>query len=841
MVWVSIIVALVMAVIGELLRPKPKFNNPKPSAVGDFSFPTVDSSRVIPVFWGTCKFAGPNVTWFGDLKIVTLKKKVKTGWFSSKNVIIGYNYYLGAQLVFAYGPVDAFTEVRVDDKKISIYPYLPGLGQTTPPEAAYEFTGDVATFMMYGPTILDNGDPPNGVIGPAKLYRGSFEQPPNLYLGQQWGEADMSAFRPLFYMVLERCYLGNSDTPPPISVIARRCPNQLGLTGGKHNINGDSNIACAVYEVMTNNMWGMKIPESKIDVQSFVDCGNTLADEALGISMLVQTAMGGKDLIAEMLRHADGVVYADPVTGLYTMTLAREIPEEEQDELLVVDDSCIIKDSFEFSRSSWELTKNTIIVQYTDRVTFNVKPVQYQDLANIDVRGGMIDSEEFSYLGFSNAVAALNTAARVSKMKASPLVSAKMSLNRVGYRLRPGSAFWLRKPNRGIGNLLMRVIEINYGTLDDPAIKITAMEDVFAVGAIAYLPPGDSEWQPPVGAIVPFTQRRLIEAPAFGAEDTSMRFAITLAVPPTGAVIGYDVWSDPAGGSTFRLTNSIYSLTPSGTLVAGMSRTGPEVDTVGFTVTALVNAEEIVPDESQNARENGENLLVIDNEIIAWQAIVDNGNGTHTITGLFRGVLDTQPEDHPTGSRVYFLSDGAGTTNEDGYAQDVTVNARLLPKSINSIVDIGAVTTVSLTTAARALRPLPPSRLRMNDEVVGSGAAYTGDIAFTWAHRNRFDQDIVPRSAVSRTPESGTTYNIRVYTSSNALLASRLGVSSVVSSGIIRLAVAGDMRLEIEAVRGGYVSWTKLTGYFSYTPASGATTNEIIVSDPIYILDGGGA
>jgi hypothetical protein len=204
-------------------------------------------------------------------------------------------------------------------------------------------------------------------------------------------------------------------------------------------------------------------------------------------------------------------------------------------------------------------------------------------------------------------------------------------------------------------------------------------------------------------------------------------------------------------------------------------------------------------------------------------------------------VLDTQPEDHPTGSRVYFLSDGAGTTNEDGYAQDVTVNARLLPKSINSIVDIGAVTTVSLTTAARALRPLPPSRLRMNDEVVGSGAAYTGDIAFTWAHRNRFDQDIVPRSAVSRTPESGTTYNIRVYTSSNALLASRLGVSSVVSSGIIRLAVAGDMRLEIEAVRGGYVSWTKLTGYFSYTPASGATTNEIIVSDPIYILDGGGA
>ena len=32
MVWVAIVVALVMAVVGELLRPKPKFNDPKPSA-----------------------------------------------------------------------------------------------------------------------------------------------------------------------------------------------------------------------------------------------------------------------------------------------------------------------------------------------------------------------------------------------------------------------------------------------------------------------------------------------------------------------------------------------------------------------------------------------------------------------------------------------------------------------------------------------------------------------------------------------------------------------------------------------------------------------------------------
>lgn len=825
MVWVAIVVALVMAVVGELLRPKPKFNDPKPSAVGDFSFPTADASRVIPIFFGTCKMQGPNVVWFGDLTIITLKKKVKTGWFSSKRIVTGYNYYLGVQLVYAYGECDEFIELRIDDK--------------VAPISTTAFTGDVCSFTINAPTILDNDDPPNGVKGPCKLYKGTFTQPPNMYLSAIWDEPDMSAFRPLLHLVMEKCYLGNTDTPPPISIIARRCPNQLGLTGGRHNVNGDSNIACAVYEVMTNNMWGMKIPEDKIDVDSFIACGNTLADEALGISMLVQTAMLGRDLVAEMLRHADGVIYADPVTGLYTMTLAREIPSDEQDELLIVDDSSILPDTFEFSRSSWEMTKNTIIVQYTDRATFETTPVQYQDLANIDVRGGMIDSEEFSYLGFSNSTAAMNTAARVSKMKASPLVSAKMSVNRIGYQLRPGSAFWLRKPNRGLANVLMRVIEINYGTLDDPAIKITAMEDIFAVNAVAYVPPDPSDWTPPVGAVVPFSQQRLIEAPAFGAEDMSRRYVITMGVPSSNGVIAYDVWTDTAGGTNFAQTNAVDALTPSGVLVAGLSRTGPETgDTL--TIAATVGVSDIDAGTG-GSREAGENLLLVGNELMAWEGITDNNNGTYTITGLYRAVLDTQPQDHGSGARVFFMSEGAGTTNEDGYGGDLTLNTKLAPKSIVDTVPLADVTAMSITTAARALRPLPPGRLRINSAVVGAGAAYTGDMTFSWAHRNRLDDNIVSQAEASRTPEEGTTYNIRVYTSSNALLASALDVSSAASSGVMRFAVSGDMRIEIEAVRDGYTSWSKRVGYFSYTPAGGATANEIIVDEPEYVLDGGGA
>ena len=43
MCWVSIIVAIIMAIVGELIRPKQKSNTGKPAGLGDFQFPTSEA------------------------------------------------------------------------------------------------------------------------------------------------------------------------------------------------------------------------------------------------------------------------------------------------------------------------------------------------------------------------------------------------------------------------------------------------------------------------------------------------------------------------------------------------------------------------------------------------------------------------------------------------------------------------------------------------------------------------------------------------------------------------------------------------------------------------------
>ncbi len=81
--WIALATSLVVTVVGELLRPKQNPMNAKPSSLDDFDVPTAEEGRTIPVICGKVKIDGPNVTWYGDLGVVPLKKKVKTGLFSS--------------------------------------------------------------------------------------------------------------------------------------------------------------------------------------------------------------------------------------------------------------------------------------------------------------------------------------------------------------------------------------------------------------------------------------------------------------------------------------------------------------------------------------------------------------------------------------------------------------------------------------------------------------------------------------------------------------------------------------------------------------------------------------
>ncbi len=63
--WVSLIIAVVSAVLAYALTPAPP--TPKPPTLSDIEVPTASQSRAIPVVFGTYLVKSPNVVWYGDL------------------------------------------------------------------------------------------------------------------------------------------------------------------------------------------------------------------------------------------------------------------------------------------------------------------------------------------------------------------------------------------------------------------------------------------------------------------------------------------------------------------------------------------------------------------------------------------------------------------------------------------------------------------------------------------------------------------------------------------------------------------------------------------------------
>lgn len=72
------------------------------------------------------------------------------------------------------------------------------------------------------------------------------------------------------------------------------------------------------------------------------------------------------------------------------------------------------------------------------------------------------------------------------------------------------------------------------------------------------------------------------------------------------------------------------------------------------------------------------------------------------------------------------------------YPSDLTLYAKLLPKTPRGVLPIASAVQMQLTTASRAWAPLPPGNVKLNGQPYATWpATTTGDVTLSWSHRNR--------------------------------------------------------------------------------------------------------
>ncbi|MBI1751651.1 MAG: hypothetical protein HY014_16415 [Acidobacteria bacterium] len=658
---------------------------------------------------------------------------------------VGFRYYAGMLLKLCLGPVDLL-ELKADGKS-----FWTGVS-----------TGGVLN--IDAPGLFGGEDSGGGLSGTINFLPGSLTHAVDPYLQSQLG-SPLPAWRGVATLVWrgpsaggENGYLGTSKRIAPISAVVRRLPSNLGLPNAVTNLNGDANAAEVIYELLTNPDCGMTQPASMIDLASFQAAANQLASEGLGISATWDNDRPVRDFMDDILRTIDGACFVDFKTGQWTFKLARG---GYNIATLPVLDESIITILEGYSESAIDESTNQVQLTYTDRASgFVERQVQAASFSNIRQQDAVVN-QALSYPMISRSDMAAKLADRDLRAICTSLAKGDLICNRVARNLLPGDVFVLRWGPLGLDQVVCRVLRTSRGTLKNRAIRISFLKDVFSLGQALYGAPAVSGWTNPIQDPAACPAQQLLEAPYHLTRQDAPKLLI-MGQRPNGSCQTYDIWvkkTFPSADADFTYRGTGLAFAPVGTLTSAYGMTNA-VDEVGFTVSGSSDLAALAPVLDSELRLGANVAYFESGEAIVFRQPVANGDGTWTLTGIWRGVFDTVPQAHAAGERIWFGAYGQASTDESFAAGD-TLAARLLPSGFRGTLALASGLLSNLNLVGRAAKPYPPAGLTVNG--LATLTTSVGDAAAAWVHRNRLTQALVVRQDDPGQAAPEGTYTVRAY------------------------------------------------------------------------------
>lgn len=722
---------------------------------GEADAPNIDEGATVPVVFGSVLTGRQSVSWYGGLNNEPIRQS---------GVTTGYKYSLTAQLSICMGPVDDIREIRFEDNVVE--------------GATWTETTDYWDATINSPDLFGGEDKEGGVVGNVRIYKGTTTQTPDVEM-TTLVNASLPAYRRVCYAMLHDCYIGTSSRLKPMSLLVERCPNGLGVPDGKHVVSShrDSNVVCALYDVLTNPIWGAAVPTDQIDTAQWQAAALVAFDEGLGVSVTLSSPGDLDSVVQGFLRYLDGVIYDDPATGLISIQLIRE-GDLSSALALTADEVSEVS----ISRISWVDLKSTVKVTWTNpERNYETGGVMAQNSAVVRALGGAVDLETIDSPGFTSATVATEAATRSLRALSYPLSKVEVKGNRALALLRVGKPFHLTWQRPTI-SAYYRVTEVNFGSSSDPFPTVNAVEDVFAAASNTFTPP--TSGGTPTGAkALPISRAVLLETP-YHLRRLDSRSVIYGAAAPNTYHTGYKITGD----------DTLYGWMASGVLPADI----PQWD--GATLSSLPLAMTLPADidsPSPAQVDAGEALLLVGSELLSYSGLSRSG-GSVTFTGVTRGVLDTVPVAHSAGERAVVLATCRTRLNLD-LAADAAVTVAARTFTAADAQPEAEASTRQITTASRALRPVPPGALRVGGVLWGAGPHADG-VTVAWEPRTRQSTGVVTQTATGITAESGTDYVLRVYSGGTLVTTYTTSSTSQV------LAESGSLVLTLHSRRGGLES-----------------------------------
>lgn len=545
--------------------------------------------------------------------------------------------------------------------------------------------------------------------------------------------------------------------------ITQSASGAIGIAMGSAN-GVDANAGHIIYECLTNVTWGMGAFSGLIDRRGFEAAGQVLYHEGFGLSIQWTRESAIEDFINEILDHIQGALYVDPDTGKLTLKLFRD--DYDATTLpLISPDNAVLDD---FQRKLWGETVNEVIVSWTNPANEQEQTITQQDLGNITLQGATISTSR-NYYGVRNGDLATRLAIRDVRQSAAPLASVEVLLDRSQWNLKPGSVVRVTWPEYEIENLVMRVVNIDYGKIGTPSITATLLEDIFSLEDAAFDAAPSTGFVDSAEAPSPMNHATVFTAPAyFTSRALSAAEAASRTYPSVLATVL--AATDNTDVSFYELIGLAHDAT--GAAVSQRRGTRNPLGWKALAAPLLQEATTVVPAFGSVTRGVGPmvgGFLFIGGgtertmEIALIESV--DVDGWH----LQRGVLDTVPRAWAAGTPVWFYDGGNAIFDDASHGDGEEPVFKLQTITSLGTLPLDDAPVIGAELTGRPYLPNRPANVLVNGVAFGaidlSGMTPApSTIPISWANRNRTMEDntVVRWTDANVAPESGQTTTIRL-------------------------------------------------------------------------------
>lgn len=678
---------------------------------------------------------------------------------SPKKYIV--DYHISMHLGYCHGPVDAFKGLWFKERPTAI-PTLTSQGR----------------FVVDDPNLFGGNDKEGGILGQVLFLPGAADQilPNDLASRFQAGAtgADVPGFRHLTTLG----FIGAGANGQPGMKVGSQYPqvpnpwarfsrasttlssaySVISRRGWDHN-----NPVHVIHECLMNDDFGMGGSPAMIDFDAFANAALTVYNEGIGIGVVWTRQSKVESFIQEILDTINAMFFFNPSTGLATIKLLRDDYDPDELEIVGPDTASLIS----FRRKLWGETVNEIVVNWTNPETGDNETITYQDLGNIAMQGEVV-SEPRQYDMICDPDMASQLGARDSVSAAQPTATAVIEVQRNQWTRLPGDVFKLSFPKEGITEVIVRVMEVDYGRPSDAKIRITLLEDIFGLGKARFVEPPASEWEEP-GSIPYPVEAKIIAMPL---PLSDQYFKITDAMYPR-IVPGILVSEQPYDLRRFILNGEGVLTTGEPAWISdGQKATLGKALTISALVqeanTSIFTVEDII---GGLPPEVGGTAMIGDGEDWECEWIMFMEYLGANRWRIARAVFDTTPKAWPIGTPIRIFVGSFSAFDWHERVADVPLNYRLQPiTSKGTLPFIDAPIQTKDFLVARPHMPFRPANVKIDG--VGFGwvdysallGAHTPEVTITWATRNRTTEDTVYRrwDEGDVPPEDGQTTSILV-------------------------------------------------------------------------------